>query len=238
MGFVELLIIILLSIFQSVFGIGLLLIGTPTFLLLGYNFFDVLNILIPFSIIISLLQIMYSKETNLGFSKKMIIYCIPALILALYILIKNENSINIILLTSLTIIFFSLINLSKFKDIVFKKDSDVKMNISLILLGIIHGFTNLGGSLLTLISANISNKKDLMRYNIASGYLILGVVQLLFINTFYNTLVPSNLYYLYIPIISFFLAQYFYNRINSQIFSRVLNIIVLIYGSYIFMNNL
>ena len=238
MGFVELLIIIILSIFQSVFGIGLLLIGTPTFLLLGYNFFDVLNILIPFSIIISLLQIMYSKETNLRFSKKMIIYCIPALILALYILIKNENSINIILLTSLTIIFFSLINLSKFKDIVFKKDSDVKMNISLILLGIIHGFTNLGGSLLTLISANISNKKDLMRYNIASGYLILGIVQLLFINTFYNTLVPSNLYYLYIPIISFFLAQYFYNRINSQMFSRVLNIIVLIYGSYIFMNNL
>ena len=238
MGFVELLIIILLSIFQSVFGIGLLLIGTPTFLLLGYNFFDVLNILIPFSIIISLLQIMYSKETNLGFSKKMIIYCIPALILALYILIKNENSINIILLTSLTIIFFSLINLSKFKDIVFKKDSDEKINISLILLGIIHGFTNLGGSLLTLISANISNKKDLMRYNIASGYLILGIVQLLFINTFYNTLVPSNLYYLYIPIISFFLAQYFYNRINSQMFSRVLNIIVLVYGSYIFMNNL
>ena len=238
MGFVELLIIILLSIFQSVFGIGLLLIGTPTFLLLGYNFFDVLNILIPFSITISLLQIMYSKETNLGFSKKMIIYCIPALILALYILIKNENSINIILLTSLTIIFFSLINLSKFKDIVFKKDSDEKINISLILLGIIHGFTNLGGSLLTLISANISNKKDLMRYNIASGYLILGIVQLLFINTFYNTLVPSNLYYLYIPIISFFLAQYFYNRINSQMFSRVLNIIVLIYGSYIFMDNL
>ena len=238
MGLVELLIIILLSIFQSVFGIGLLLIGTPTFLLLGYNFFDVLNILIPFSITISLLQIIYSKETNLGFSKKMIIYCIPALILALYILIKNENNINIILLTSLTIVFFSLVNLSKFKDVVFNRDSDKKINISLILLGIIHGFTNLGGSLLTLISANISNNKDLMRYNIASGYLILGIVQLLFINTFYNTLVPSNLYYLYIPIISFFLAQYFYKRINIQMFSRVLNIIVLIYGSYIFINNL
>ena len=238
MGLVELLIIILLSIFQSVFGIGLLLIGTPTFLLLGYNFFDVLNILIPFSITISLLQIIYSKETNLGFSKKMIIYCIPALILALYILIKNENNINIILLTSLTIVFFSLVNLSKFKDVVFNRDSDRKINISLILLGIIHGFTNLGGSLLTLISANISNNKDLMRYNIASGYLILGIVQLLFINTFYNTLVPSNLYYLYIHIISFFLAQYFYKRINSQMFSRVLNIIVLIYGSYIFINNL
>ena len=185
MGLVELLIIILLSIFQSVFGIGLLLIGTPTFLLLGYNFFDVLNILIPFSITISLLQIIYSKETNLGFSKKMIIYCIPALILALYILIKNENNINIILLTSLTIVFFSLVNLSKFKDVVFNRDSDRKINISLILLGIIHGFTNLGGSFFTLICANINKQKTLIRHNIASGYLIFGTIQLLFINIFF-----------------------------------------------------
>ncbi len=238
MGAFELIIIILLSMFQSVFGIGLLLIGTPTFLLLGYSFFDVLNILLPFSITISLLQIIYSKEIDSGFNKKMIIYCIPTLVLALYILINNENSINFILLTSLTIIFFSLINLSKFKSIVFNKNSDKRINISLVLLGLIHGFTNLGGSLLTLISANINNEKRLMRYNIASGYLILGAVQLLFINVFYKTLVPSNLYYLYIPIISFFLAQYLYNKINSQLFSRVLNIIVLIYGSYIFLNNL
>ena len=62
MDIIELLIITLLSIFQAVFGIGLLLIGTPTFLLIGYNFFDVLNILLPFSIIISLLQVIYSKD--------------------------------------------------------------------------------------------------------------------------------------------------------------------------------
>ena len=99
MGAFELIIIILLSMFQSVFGIGLLLIGTPTFLLLGYSFFDVLNILLPFSITISLLQIIYSKEIDSGFNKKMIIYCIPTLVLALYILINNENSINFILLT-------------------------------------------------------------------------------------------------------------------------------------------
>ena len=237
MDITELLIIVLLSIFQSVFGIGLLIIGTPTFLLLGYNFFDVLNILLPFSITISLLQVIYSKEIDSGFNKKILLYCIPSLILALSILVKYENSIDFILLTSFTIIFFSILNLSNFKNIIFN-DSNERINISLVALGLIHGFTNLGGSFFTLLCANINKQKKLIRHNIASGYLILGIAQLLFINIFYQTLVISNLYYLYIPIISFFVAQYFYNKINSQLFSKILNITILLYGIYIFLNNL
>ena len=237
MDITELLIIVLLSIFQSIFGIGLLIIGTPTFLLLGYNFFDVLNILLPFSITISLLQVIYSKEIDSGFNKKILLYCIPALILALSILVKYENSIDFILLISFTIIFFSILNLSKFKNIIFN-NSDQRINVSLVILGLIHGFTNLGGSFFTLICANINKQKKLIRHNIANGYLILGVAQLLFINIFYKTLIVSNLYYLYIPILSFFAAQYFYNKINSQLFSKILNMTILLYGIYIFLNNL
>ena len=237
MDIIELLIIILLSIFQSIFGIGLLLIGTPTFLLLDYNFFNVLNILLPFSITISLLQVMYSKEIDSRFNRRIILYSIPSLILALSILLKYENSIDFILLISFTIIFFSIINLSKFKNIIFN-DSDKRINIGLVALGLIHGFTNLGGSFFALLCANINKQKKLIRHNIASGYLILGIAQLLFINIFYQTLVISNLYYLYIPIISFFIAQYFYNKINSQLFLKILNITMLLYGIYIFLNNL
>ena len=237
MDIIELLIIIFLSIFQSVFGIGLLLIGTPTFLLLGYNFFNVLNILLPFSITISLLQVIYSKETDPRFNMRILLYCIPSLIFALSILTEYQNNIDFILLISFTIIFFSIINLSKFKNIIFN-DSNKRINIGLIFLGLIHGFTNLGGSFFTLICANINKNKKLIRHNIASGYLILGISQLLFINIFYETLVVSNLYYLYIPIISFFIAQYFYNKINSQLFLKILNITMLLYGIYIFLNNL
>ena len=236
MDIIELLIIILLSIFQSVFGIGLLLIGTPTFLLIGYNFFDVLNLLLPFSITISLLQVIYSKEINSKFNKKILLYCIPALILALSILVKYENDIDFILLISSTIIFFSIINLSKFKNTIF--DNNKRINLGLIILGLIHGFTNLGGSLFTLICANINKQKKIIRQNIASGYLIFGTVQLLFINIFYKTLTVSNLYYLYIPIISFFIAQYFYNKINNELFSKILNITILLYGTYMLLNNL
>jgi hypothetical protein len=236
MDIIELLIIILLSIFQSVFGIGLLLIGTPTFLLIGYNFFDVLNLLLPFSITISLLQVIYSEEINSKFNEKILLYCIPALILALSILVKYENDIDFILLISFTIIFFSIINLSKFKNTIF--DNNKRINLGLIILGLIHGFTNLGGSLFTLICANINKQKKIIRQNIASGYLIFGTIQLLFINIFYKTLTASNLYYLYIPIISFLIAQYFYKKINNELFSKILNITILLYGIYILINNL
>tara|TARA_Y100000389_G_scaffold204988_1_gene261661 strand:+ start:3230 stop:3940 length:711 start_codon:yes stop_codon:yes gene_type:complete len=236
MDIIELLIITLLSIFQSVFGIGLLLIGTPTFLLIGYNFFDVLNLLLPFSITISLLQVIYSKDIDLEFNKKILLYCIPALILALSILVKYENNIDFILLISFTIIFFSIINLSKFKNTIFNNNK--RINLGLIILGLIHGFTNLGGSFFTLICTNINKQKKIIRQNIASGYLIFGAIQLLFINIFYKTLTASNLYYLYIPIISFLIAQYFYNKINNELFSKILNVTILLYGIYILINNL
>tara|TARA_B100000767_G_scaffold270355_1_gene293871 strand:- start:1003 stop:1713 length:711 start_codon:yes stop_codon:yes gene_type:complete len=236
MDIIELLIITLLSIFQSVFGIGLLLIGTPTFLLIGYNFFDVLNLLLPFSITISLLQVIYSKDIDLEFNKKILLYCIPALILALSILVKYENNIDFILLISFTIIFFSIINLSKFKNTIFNNNK--RINLGLIILGLMHGFTNLGGSFFTLICASINKEKRIIRQNIASGYLIFGAIQLLFINIFYKTLTASNLYYLYIPIISFLIAQYFYNKINNELFSKILNVTILLYGIYILINNL
>ena len=236
MDIIELLIITLLSIFQAVFGIGLLLIGTPTFLLIGYNFFDVLNLLLPFSITISLLQVIYSKDIDSEFNTKILLYCIPPLILALSILVKYENNIDFILLISFTIIFFSIINLSKFKNTIFNNNK--KINLGLIILGLIHGFTNLGGSFFTLICTNINKQKKIIRQNIASGYLIFGTIQLLFINIFYKTLTTSNLYYLYIPIISFLIAQYFYKKINNELFSKILNITILLYGIYILINNL
>ena len=236
MDIIELLIITLLSIFQSVFGIGLLLIGTPTFLLIGYNFFDVLNLLLPFSITISLLQVIYSKDISSEFNTKILLYCIPPLILALSILVKYENNIDFILLISFTIIFFSIINLSKFKNTIFNNNK--RINLGLIILGLIHGFTNLGGSFFTLICTNINKQKKIIRQNIASGYLIFGTIQLLFINIFYKTLTASNLYYLYIPIISFLIAQYFYNKINNELFSKILNVTILLYGIYILINNL
>ena len=58
----EILIITLLAFFQSIFGIGLLLYGTPIFLILGNDFLYSLNILLPVSMTISLMQLRTTRK--------------------------------------------------------------------------------------------------------------------------------------------------------------------------------
>ena len=58
------LLLIIFSLIQSVIGVGVLMFGTPTFLLLGYNYVETLSIVLLPSIFISLLQIAIFKDTN------------------------------------------------------------------------------------------------------------------------------------------------------------------------------
>ena len=104
----EILIITLLAFFQSIFGIGLLLYGTPIFLILGNDFFYSLNILLPVSMVISLMQLKTNKKIfKFNFIKLFTLITLPALIFTLFLLIKFYESINIKLLVSFAIIFFS-----------------------------------------------------------------------------------------------------------------------------------
>ena len=50
-------VILLASVIQSLFGVGVLLLGTPWMLLLGMNFPATLQLLLPISLTISLLQL-------------------------------------------------------------------------------------------------------------------------------------------------------------------------------------
>ena len=238
MEFSEILLIICFSIFQSIFGVGLLVFGTPTFLLLGYDFFNVLNILLPHSIVISFLQMITSKNKDFHLKYNFIKYCIPSLLLSLYLLTFLEKNINFILLISFTLIIFSLINLLNSKKKLLKNLSNKKINYGLVILGIIHGFTNLGGGLLTLINTNINNKKNFIRFNIAAGYFFLGITQLLFVYLFLLEFKLYYLKYLFIPVVCFFITQILYEKINDKFFSKILNLIVLFYSLYVFVINL
>ena len=45
------------SFIQSIFGVGVLLFGTPLLMLQGYNFFQTVIVLLPISLLINLFQI-------------------------------------------------------------------------------------------------------------------------------------------------------------------------------------
>ena len=116
MSIVEVILITLFCLFQSVFGVGLLLLGTPTFLLIGYDFFEVLNILLPYSILISFMQIFVSKRQNFKFGKKILIHSIPFLILGLVIVEYIQDKINFVLVVSIFLIAFSVLNIRNLRN--------------------------------------------------------------------------------------------------------------------------
>tara|TARA_B100000795_G_C22780790_1_gene432164 strand:- start:484 stop:1206 length:723 start_codon:yes stop_codon:yes gene_type:complete len=240
MFFFEIFIIIFLIFFQSIFGIGLLLFGTPTFLLLGYNFLEVLNLLLPMSVTISIIQFFSSKKKNKQFRSDFNIYCLPFLTISLYIVIKNINQIDLEFYIALIIIFFSIVSLNKKKILYLKNFNSNKQKIFLSILGIIHGLTNLGGSLLTVLSSTINKQdKHKTRYCISYGYLVMGIFQILGLYIFSdNRIEIVNLLYLILVFLIYFPTQKIFSNFKSEKFSKFLNMFALFYGVIILIKNI
>ncbi|MEO1884510.1 MAG: hypothetical protein ABGX28_00615, partial [Methylococcales bacterium] len=92
-----LLTVIATTIIQSVFGVGVLLFGTPILLLLGYDFINALSILLPISIAINSLQILkHYQGIDVGFYKNVLLYTLPFVVLFLFFVSIAKININML----------------------------------------------------------------------------------------------------------------------------------------------
>lgn len=229
---IEISIIIFLILIQSIFGVGLLLFGTPSFLILGYDFANTINILMPISITISILQFLKSNISDQTFIKEYNLFCLPFLILFLVVAIKFKYILDFKLLVGLLLIFSSILILNKHKFSSFRKIFFKLKKIILIGIGCIHGLTNMGGSFLAIFSTLVShNNKEISRYYICYGYLIMGLLQyfiVLFLS--FKNLEFTKLFYILFALIIYFPAQTLFKNIDNKRFSKYINVIALIYG--------
>ena len=232
---IELVIITFLIIIQSIFGVGLLLFGTPSFLILGYDFANTINILMPVSITISILQFFKSKVSDRKFIIEYNLFCIPFLVFFLIIALKLKYFFDFKFLVGLLLVFSSILILNKkkfssFKEIFFKFKKFVLIGI-----GCVHGLTNMGGSFLAIYSTLVSqNKKEITRYYICYGYLIMGILQyftVLLLSS--KTLEFTKLFYILFSLILYFPSQNLFKNINDNKFSKYINVIALVYGTLI-----
>ena len=236
--FFEIIIILVLITIQSIFGVGLLLFGTPSFLLLGYDFANTINILMPVSITISALQFFKSKVSDRNFIKEYNLFCLPFLILFLVIALKFKHLLDFKILVAFLLIFSSILILNKRRFSSFKKIFFSSKKYILIGTGCVHGLTNMGGSFLAIYSTLVSkNKKEVARYYISYGYLIMGVLQfitVLFIS--FKILDFNKLYYIFLAVIIYFPTQKIFKNINDKKFSKYINLIALTYGVLILLS--
>ena len=228
----EIVVIFFLITIQSIFGVGLLLFGTPSFLLLGYDFANTINILMPVSITISALQFFKSKISDRNFIKEYNLFCLPFLIIFLILALKFKYFLDFKFLVALLLIFSSALILNKSKFSSFKKTFFKLKKIVLIVIGCVHGMTNMGGSFLAIYSTLVSkNIKEIARYYICYGYLIMGILQyitVLFLS--FKFLEFTKLYYVFFAVIIYFPAQKIFKNINDKKFSKYINLIAFLYG--------
>ena len=186
----------------------------------------------PVSITISAVQFFKSKVKDRIFIKDYNIFCIPFLIIFLFIALKFNYLFDFRFLVALLLVFSSVLILNKKKFSSFKQMIFKIKNLILIVIGLIHGLTNMGGSFLAIYSTLISKSiKEVTRYYISYGYLIMGTIQYLMVLFLsYDMLTFNKIYYVFLALIIYFPAQKIFKKLNDRKFSKYLNLIALIYG--------
>jgi len=231
--FYDIIIIIsITAIIQSIFGTGVLLFGTPLLLIFGYSFHFALIILLPTSILISLLQLKDNFiNVDINYYKKLIIYCIPFIIISLYYSGIISTQINYFI--GILLVIISLKNSIRLIDRLLKF-LNLYENIYFILMGVLHGITNLGGSLL---SASIFNKdfsKATKRSTIAICYLSMAIIQIITLPLIINKddlfTIINMPYWLLGPVVFFLVDKYIYLKIDDQKYIHYSNTFLFIIG--------
>jgi len=196
---INFILIVGLAAIQSIVGVGVLVVGTPTLLLLNLPMIEIMNFLLPISILTSLLNIIIIKKQNNFFYnfdrlKNFFKLCIPSVFIGLIILKYLDKLINFDYVVSFIIILTLVFreNISK----IFKKISKRINKIILVIIGIIHGMTNSGGSLLSIMMINLNKSKKNSRSEITLFYFILALLQFFLLYLIFGVTISIDQFYI------------------------------------------
>ena len=224
-------IIAVFSVVQSIFGVGLLVFGTPTLLLLGYSYSETLWLLLPCSVTISLIQVV--NDYKLIEAKKRAVYLvIPTLVLSLVLVVTYENGINITRIVGVLLLLIGVIRFSSKLQALLSSTVKKHIQIYYIIIGVVHGISNMGGGPLSILMSTIYSKKEIIRANVAFIYLILAMFQLVVLSIMSLTSLRSEVMLLIpISLASYiFTSKFISSEVNDKKYTFILNAMVLVYG--------
>ena len=223
--------IIIFSVFQSCLGVGLLLFGTPTLIILGYSYVETLWIILPSSIVISLMQVLFDRDL-IQAKKSIILLTVPALTIGLIIILLSGDLVNISKIVGIGLLIVASIRQSKVLNAYLSNNISSRASIYLIFTGLIHGLSNMGGGPLSVLMSSLHNTKSVIRVNIAYVYLFFGISQIIILTIFQLKVFEVN--YLVFPIVAimsyFFIGKPLSNYIDDNKYQSFITIMVFIYG--------
>lgn len=231
--FYILFVVFFFSFLQSFLGIGLLIFGTPTLLLLGYEYSYVLSIILPCSIALSFLQ-SYQNLNKVYGAKYLYVYTLPSLSIGLLIILNTSLEIDIIKMIGLILFIITIIRINKKLNHFFHTMVNKYTVIYSILIGLIHGFFNMSGAFLAIFMSTTNKSAAKARVSIAYWYLIFALIQtiiLIITNNFYFSYL--TIFLILISIISHLFVNFtILKKINNKIFQKIVTLVVFSYSLF------
>lgn len=196
------LLIAILSVVQSLFGVGLLLFGTPILLMLGCDYSEALLYLLPSSAVLSWSQVRDNFEIVLdgNYRRLFFMICLPTLFLGMFITrffdLKWEIKIFII---AMLLFSFCMRSFGFLRE---KLATWMKGHLipTIALMGLVHGLANMGGSILSALISSLYRDKIKILAGVSFSYAFMATFQLMVLIAMGGVLFKMN--YLAGPVIA------------------------------------
>lgn len=227
-----LLTVMVTSCIQSIFGVGVLLFGTPMLLILGYGFIESISVLLPISLVINVLQILrHYRSIDWEFYRGVLFLTVPFVVGFLFLVTRVDINIGLLIGVYLLIVAAKEYSTSINDAIQFVAGYRKTYFVS---MGIIHGLTNLGGSLLTALIYSRGYAKHVTRATVAVSYATFALFQLitLVLSDRGAVLEPVQLaFYASVGISVFGMTEYFvYREVDSANYSKYFSLFLFLSG--------
>ena len=226
--------IFILSLIQSIIGVGILFFGTPLFILLGFDFFYVQSILLPTSLAVSIFTLKKSKHSFV--INKYDLFMLFFIFCGVYI---SSLIVSEMFLAFVGIIFIctALLQLKK-KYLSLTHYKIFRSNTVIYGIAFLHGISNQGGGLLVWWASLQNFGKDLRRTFVAKYYALMAAFQITslmaidsqkFIKSFRIEIVL-------IGIISFLLGNNIFSKLQQKNYEDIISIFMVLIGVVLLIN--
>jgi hypothetical protein len=188
------LVVFLFSIVQSLLGVGLLLFGTPTLMLLGMNFGDTLAILLPCSVAVNLCQLRKGLPKSRAVLFRMMRITLPMLFLGLLVVLGGLNVRWMPILVGAALIGLGVLRVWRSAASWLNRLVTHYQRLYMAVMGLVHGVSNMGGGLLVVFASAVSKDKEEIRKTVALGYLMFALTQLITLAIFHPAYYMRNIF--------------------------------------------
>jgi len=170
-------VILITSAIQSVFGVGVLLFGTPLLIMSGYSFTSTLSVLLPLSLTINVLQIVKEREfINFDFFRRLLLFSVPSIVISLIFVVEVDLDFSILIGLFLVIISLKFFSERLWNIVIFFFSYE---RTYFVITGIVHGVSNLGGGLLTSKVFSMNATRQEKRATISACYFTFAMFQVI-----------------------------------------------------------